>query len=104
MKCYLKSLRYSLYLVVLLAVSGCSNNPWHYFLENQTLNLDFPNLFNKSFNQPSTYHVQMQASPDRVSTNYSSVKTVKQSNHINRLKLLKRNHLTPVLSGLDITS
>ncbi|WP_217874755.1 SPOR domain-containing protein [Pseudoalteromonas shioyasakiensis] len=79
MKCYLKSLRYSLYLVVLLAVSGCSNNPWHYFLENQTLNLDFPNLFNKSFNQPSTYHVQMQASPDRVSTNYSSVKTVKQT-------------------------
>lgn len=26
MKCYLKPLRYSLYLVVLLAVSGCSNN------------------------------------------------------------------------------
>ena len=79
MKCYLKSLRYSLYLVVLLVVSGCSNNPLPYFLENKNLDIDLTYLFNKTLSQLNVYSVQMQASPDRVSTNYSSVRTGKRT-------------------------
>ncbi|MDI4652318.1 MULTISPECIES: SPOR domain-containing protein [Pseudoalteromonas] len=79
MKCCSKLLRYSLYLVVLLAVSGCSHNSLSYIFENKTLNLDFSSLLSKAFSQPSTYHVQIQASPDRVTTNYKSVGNIQQT-------------------------
>ena len=79
MKCCLKRLRYSVYLVVLFAVSGCSHNSLPFIFENKNLNLDFSYLFNKVFSQPSTYLLQMQASPDWVTTNYKLVGNIERT-------------------------
>ena len=76
MKCYLKSLRYSLYLMVLLAVAGCSNNPLPSILKNKNINITY--LFNKAFKQSDTFSVLIQTSPDKAEINYKSVENVKQ--------------------------
>lgn len=73
MKCCLELLRYSVYLVVLLAVSGCSHNSLPYIFENKNLNLDFTYLLSRVFSQSNAFRV------DRINTNYTSVKTVKRT-------------------------